>query len=301
MEIRTALALEIGRLNQPVVISYQLGRLIFQFYITKTYKGENLDRLKKDYPNRSDYSRLVRELLEAGVLQEKKTVPNPEVFTVLGKDRSSSREVACCVDPFAYVSHLSAMEWHGLTDRIPKMLFISSPAPRDWKNFALKKMEKDLGRSEHYVSYLDSGLPRLRRLSLPKAAGKTVHRHASLHTGAFTSIKDRPLRVSTIGRTFLDMIKEPDLCGGIYHVLNVYQEYAERYLQLIVDEIDRHGSKIDKVRAGYVLEERLSMSHEIIKKWVKFAQRGGSRKLYANSEYSPKFSEKWCLSLNIEE
>jgi hypothetical protein len=301
MEIRTALALEIGHLNQPVVTSYQLGQLVFLLYATKTYKGENLDRLQKDYPNRSDYSRRVIELVEAGVLQEKKTVPNPEVFTVLGKEQASSGEVACCVDPFSYVSHLSAMEWHGLTDRIPKILFISSPAPRDWRKFALKKMQKDLGSNEHYVSYLDSGLPPLRRLSFTKAAGKTIHRHASLHTGAFTSIKNRPLRVSTIGRTFLDMVREPDLCGGIYHVLNTYQEHAERYLRLIVDEIDRHGTKIDKVRAGYILEERLALRHETINKWVRFAQRGGSRKLYANSEYSPQFSERWCLSLNIEE
>jgi predicted transcriptional regulator of viral defense system len=205
------------------------------------------------------------------------------------------------VDPFAYVSHLSAMEWHGLTDRIPKILFISSPIPRDWRRFARKKMQKDLGSNEHYVSYLDSSLPRLRRLSLTKAAGKTVHRHASLHTGAFTSVKDRPLRVSTIGRTFRDMIREPDLCGGIYHVLNVYQQHAERYLPLIVDEIDRHGTQIEKVRAGYILEERLALSDEIFTRWGSFIQRGGSRKLYANSEYSPRFSEKWCLSLNIEE
>ena len=301
MEIRTALALAIGHLNQPVVTSYQLGLLVFLLYVNKSYKGETLDRLQKNYPNRSDYSRRVRELVESGVLQLKKTVPNPEVFTVLGKEQPASGEVTCCVDPFSYVSHLSAMEWHGLTDRIPKMLFISSPAPRDWSKFAAQKMLKDLGSDEHYVSYIDSGLPRLRRLNLTKAAGKNVHRHGSLHTGAFISIKDKPLRVSTIGRTFLDMVREPDLCGGIYHVLNTYQEYAERYLRLIVDEIDSHGTKIDKVRAGYILEERLSLSHETINKWVKYAQRGGSRKLYANSEYSPHFSERWCLSLNVEE
>jgi hypothetical protein len=301
MEIRTALALEIGRLNQPVVTSYHLGRLVFKLYRTKTYKGEKLSHIRKDYPSREDYYRLVKKLLMAGVLQERKLVFNPEVYMVLGTRHSSSGEVACCIDPFAYVSHMSAMEWHGLTDRIPKTLFISSPAPPDWKRFALETMHKDLGSNESYAAYLNSKIPLLRRLNLTKIGRETVHRHASLHPGAFTIIRDRPLRVATIGRTFLDMIREPDLCGGIYHVLDIYQEHVERYLQLVVDEIDQHGTKIDMVRVGYILEERLGLSHDNIKKWVKFTQRGGSRKLYAHSEYSPRFSEKWCLSLNIEE
>ena len=301
MEIQTALALEIGHLKQPVVTSYDIGQLVFQLYQAKTYKGEKLSRIQKDYPERQDYNRLVKMLLRAGVLQEKKTVPNPEVFTVLGTGQPSSGEVACCVDPFAYVSHLSAMEWHGLTDRIPKTLFISSPAPPDWKKFSLERMLKDLGGSEAYAVYRYSRFPQLRRLNLAKIGRETVHRHASLHPGAFIALRDRWLRVATIGRTFLDMIREPDLCGGIYHVLGVYQEHAERYLQLVVDEIDQHGTKIEKTRGGYILEERLGLNHETIGKWVKFAQRGGSRKLYAHSEYSPRFSEKWCLSLNIEE
>ena len=301
MRIRTALALEIGRLNQPVVTGYQLGQLVFKLYQTKTYKGEKLNHVRRDCPDRQDYSRLVKKLLRAGVLQEQKPVLNPEVFMILGTGQLSTGEVACCVDPFAYISHMSAMEWHGLTDRIPKPLFISSPAPPDWKKFALNRMQKDLGSRESLDIYRNNRLPLLRRLSLTKIGREIVHRHASLHSGAFTIVKNRPLRVATIGRTFLDMIREPDLCGGMYHVLDIYQEHVERYIQLVVDEIDRHGTKIEKVRGGYILEERLGLSHETIGKWAQFAQRGGSRKLYAHGEYSPRFSEKWCLSLNIEE
>lgn len=76
--------------------------------------------------------------------------------------------------------------------------------------------------------------------------------------GAYLSIQGKTLRVSTIGRTFLDMIREPNLCGGIYHVLDVYAEHAPRYLRLIVDKVDRYGSPIDKVRIGYILKSALS-------------------------------------------
>jgi hypothetical protein len=39
MELRTAIALEIGR-HQPVVTDYQLGSLVFRLYQAKTYRGE---------------------------------------------------------------------------------------------------------------------------------------------------------------------------------------------------------------------------------------------------------------------
>ena len=91
------------------------------------------------------------------------------------------------------------------------------------------------------------------------------------------------------------------LTGGIYHVLDLFAEHAPRYLRLIVDEIDRHGTNIDKVRAGYVLAERLNLTHPAFEVWRTFAQRGGSRKLYAPAGYSPRFSETWCLSINIDE
>ncbi|ASF48540.1 hypothetical protein [Methylovulum psychrotolerans] len=163
-------------------------------------------------------------------------------------------------------------------------------------------MQKDLGE-EAIGHYLGSSLPTLRRLRLIKIHRKTLNIHSTVHCdpGSYVNVQGRFLRVSTIGRTFLDMIREPDLCGGIYHVLDIYAEHASRYLRLIVDVIDRHGSKIDKVRAGYILGERLGLAHPAIENWHTLVQRGGSQKLHAKSAYSPNFSEKWCLSINIEE
>jgi predicted transcriptional regulator of viral defense system len=97
------------------------------------------------------------------------------------------------------------------------------------------------------------------------------------------------------------MVRKPELCGGIYNVLDAYMEYAKRYLNLILDEINRNGNKIEKVRAGYILEERCDIKNNpIIESWKTFAQRGGSRKLDPDSEYDPEYSETWCLSINIE-
>lgn len=302
MDVKTALALEIGQLHQPVVTSYQLGCLIFRLYQTKVYRGEKLGRIQKDVPERSDYTRLIDSLVDNGILQNSKDVPNKEVFAILGQDTTAAEDIICCIDPFCYISHMSAMAYHGLTDRLPKMLFLTTLPSLQWGESAAKRMQKDLGEKEIEL-YREASLPTLRRLRLPKIHRKTLTVHTSVHCnpGAYVGAQGRPLRVSTLGRTFLDMIREPDLCGGIYHVLDVYANQANRYLRFIVDVIDRHGSKIDKVRAGYILDERLGLTHPAIENWRGLVQRGGSQKLQAKAAYSPHFSEKWCLSINIDE
>jgi len=294
-----AATLIIGELKQPVISSYQLGLIVYNLYLSKSHQGKHIN-LRKEHPESKEYYNLRNDLLDQGILTVNQSFPSESVFNILGKDISSVEEIVCSVDPFAYISHLSAMAYHGITDRIPKTLYISTPSPSSWKNFGLKRMQKDL--TTEYNNYVDSNFPKLRRINFSKKVSRRmIHCHSSLHLGAYKSIKDKMLRVSTVGRTFLDMLKNPDLCGGINHVLDVYHEYGEQYFKLILDEIDRHGNAIDKVRAGYILDERNNLHHEIIDGWLSYVQRGGSRKLDANSEYSSFYSEKWCLSLNTFE
>ena len=79
------------------------------------------------------------------------------------------------------------------------------------------------------------------------------------------------MRVSTIGRTFLDMLRISELCGGISYVLDIFENHSENYLKLIINEIDQHGAPIDKVRAGYILDERLHIKFDELNEWVKEA------------------------------
>ena len=300
MKIETALALELGNIKRPIVTAYQLGAIIFSLYQAGVFRGEKLN-IRQNIPQRTRYKSLVKNLESSGVLSASPEVSHPEIFAVLAQHAATAEEVACSIDPFCYVSHLSAMEHHGFTDRIPKILFLSAPESLRWRELATEKMKKDFG--EAYPTYLETGFPRLRRLSVKKIAKKTISIHTSKNydSGAYITAQGKFLRVSSIGRTFLDMIRQPDLCGGIYHVLDIYRQNAERYLRLVVDEVQRHGTIIDKVRVGYILDERLKLSHPAIESWIINVQRGGSRKLVAENPYAPLFSEKWGLSINIEE
>jgi hypothetical protein len=94
-------------------------------------------------------------------------------------------------------------------------------------------------------------------ISLPfdKIHKTQITRYASIHRGAFKTVEGRKLRVSTIGRTFLDMLRRLDYCGGMRHVMELFGTSAGQYRPPIIDELERHGNAIVKARAGYLLEE----------------------------------------------
>jgi len=294
MKAIKAVTLLLGELDKIVISEYQLGLIVNRIYKKKSYKGEHIN-LQKDFAEKKDVTKYLKLLLGEGILTPYKNIKG--VFTLIGKVNQNTEDIACTVDPFCYISHLSAMSYHGLTDRIPNKLYLSSPLYSEWRLFAEEQMRKDLG--EDLIQYKKNGLPKLVRLKMEKINKTEVQHLNSKHLGAYKSVRGRAIRVSTIGRTFLEMLKKPELCGGINHVLDIFEEYGEKYLRLITDDIDKNGTPIVKVRAGYILEERLNIKNDIIDKWSSFAQRGGSRKLDPKAEYIPEWSDKWKISLNV--
>ena len=232
-----------------------------------------------------------------GLISPAKDFKAGTVFQLFGRNKPLPMEVACSVDPFAYVSHLSAMEYHGLTDRFPKILYLSTPPDQEWKTHAAVRMDKDL--KELKDTYLAAKLPTLKFQKMERINGVRVELMRRSHRGAFKTIKTPSIRVAMVGRTFLDMLREPELCGGMQHVADTYREYAIRYLKLIVDEVDNHGTSIEQARAGYLLEKVSGLSDPLIDAWALKVQRGGSRKLDPQAEYAPFFSERWALSVNL--
>lgn len=297
IDLAGAATIELGKSWQPVTTDYGIGLLIVRLYKEKSIEGLTLGRLKKSFPDTVDLRSLIRTLLQRGVLRKNRDFRG-NVYNIVGKTEYLSEEILCAVDPFAYTSHLSAMAYHGLTNRIPSTIFYSTPQNQKWSSFARKKMQTDLG--EDVDEYIKEFMPRLTQIRFARINKHPVHKYASVHTGAFKSVKGKVLRVSTIGRTFLDMVRAPQFCGGINHVIEVYKAHATQYEQLVVADIDQHGTLIDKTRAGYLLDEQCGIKNNpVIDNWAKAVQRGGSRKLDPTSEYSPNYSERWCLSLNV--
>ena len=297
LHIWQAVSIILNDSNQAIFSDYDISLVIFNLYKEKHLRGESI-KVSKPFPNRRDIYNAINSLTKWGIILPHKDFPSNKAFMLASKKEYDVGELACCIDPFAYVSHLSAMSYHGLTNRIPSILYISTPPYRAWVTFAKKKMLTDIG--DDHDEYIINRLPKLSRIALDKIDKYPVTRYSTTHLGAYKNIKGKKYRVSTIGRTFLDMVREPKYCGGMRHVIEIYREFANKYKNLIIDEADRHGNAIEKVRIGYLLEELCNLKDNKIDNWITFAQRGGSRKLDPNAEFNPNYSERWCISLNVD-
>ena len=140
-------------------------------------------------------------------------------------------------------------------------------------------------------------------IRLVQHPARVRRRPISVHTSntvrGFVGIPDTETRLSTVGQTFLDMIQAPQLCGGMSHVLDVWEEHVKTYLPEVVDAVGSSPSQIVKSRAGYIIEERLKLRHPSVEAWKALGQQGGSRKLDPAREFASTFSETWMLSINV--
>lgn len=298
LKLLKALSLSISETEHPVVTLYELSVLAARILVTGKYKGKRVDVGDVQFPDeRFIRERICDPLEDFGVLHSWEGFHEGYVYRIAGRRRVSHEDVICCVDPFCYLSHLSAMEYHGITDRILRgALYISSPSQAKWRQMARTRMQKDC--DGFYDAYKKQRLQILKYPEFVAIDKRNIKRYTSSYLGAFKNIEDRPLRMATMGRTFLDMVREPGMCGGINHVMDVFEEFGRDYFSLAFDEIDAHGRGIEKVRAGYLFEEKCGVTDKRLEKWLECVQRGGSRKLDPDSEYSSDYSEKWCLSLN---
>lgn len=279
--------------DAPIITEYDfyvIGKNLFE---KAEWNGEPLKRL----PHIWDQTRARNAIrrLEA----RKSITPDVDfrsgVWRVVQSTRSgSAEEVACIVDPFCYVSHLSAMQRYGLTDRSPEALHLTTPARPIWNRLRNEKVANDL------IGPSDSERPPLQRLGFKgELRRRSVIVHETSHPAKPVEIRGEQTRIASIGRTFGDMLSEPMLCGGIRHVIDVWEREAEQWADQIIREIDKFESKIVKIRAGYILSELIGLDDSRIDKWEEFAQRGGSRKLNPDAPYSAIYSERWMISLNV--
>ena len=274
--------------DKPVLTQFDFFQIVRRMY------RESPDRklyLRHDTPGREDCFRLRLNLKNQGAIGPDRDY-GARVIRVLAVSDLPAEGIVCLVDPTCYISHLSAMQRWGLTDRRPDALMLTRPDRKTAMTHLRAYTSKILGTGE-------ANLFPLKIVGHPASVRRrAVHVHESKAAGAFLKNRGDGVSLSTIGQTFLDMLQRPDLCGGMSHVLDVWEEHAEIYFGEIVAAIGAAKSGIVKSRAGYILEERLGLHHHEIERWKSCAQRGGSRKLDPAKAFAPTYSGKWMISLN---
>ena len=275
--------------GKPVITPFEFFRFVRRMY--RESSGKKL-YLRRDTPTLDDYDRLKRMLQRTNVIGPDRDYGRRGVMRVLAISDLPAEDIVCLVDPTCYVAHLSAMQRWGLTGRRPDALMMTRP---DRKTVAAQL------RACMPDSLIEDEEKRfLRIIRHPKRVrGRPVHIYESKAAGVSMKTRGSDVRLSTIGQTFLDMLQESGLCGGMAHVLDVWEEHAETYLDEIVAAVDIATSGLVKSRAGYILEERLGLQHRGIERWKAFGQRGSSRKLDPAKAFAPTFSETWMISLNV--
>jgi len=292
MNLNDALEAALIESDVPVITDYEFYRLGAQLYAAATWKDTPLSRLPSGWDH--DRMRNAQRRLRA----RQAIAPDADfrmgMWRVVQSSRAgSAEEIASIADPFCYVSHLSAMERYGLTDRSPEALHLSTPWRPIWnamrdERVAADAMDRPRGNAPSLVRF--GFKDRVRR--------RPVIVHETRHPAVPTTVSGERTRITDVGRTFADMLDTPALCGGMHHVLDTWENQALNWSDVIIAAVDGLDSKIAKVRAGYIFTERLGHEDERITKWELFAQRGGSRKLDPDSPYAPIFSERWMLSIN---
>lgn len=131
----------------------------------------------------------------------------------------SSFEVISSLKPDGYFSHYAAVFLHGLTDQLPKTVYLNSeqtPKPRASSgleqqriDFAFRRRQR---RSKNIASFRDLRVCLLNgkhteQLGVVEAAGP----------------EGEGLRVTSVERTLVDIAVRPEYAGGVHEVLRAYQ------------------------------------------------------------------------------
>lgn len=287
----TAVSARLEETEVPIITNYTLFLEVRALYLS----GKKL-YLRRSDPTRTDYHRLRKNLLDANVITPDRNYRHRAYRVNANTDRAAE-DICCLADSFCYVSQLSAMERYGLTNRRPKRLHISTPRGKTLKKLIQEKMDADYEEISRLSP--DEVMP-LQGITHPHHVRrqylKVFH---TVHPGKSIQMRGSYARIATIGQTFLDTLEDPGSCGGMAHVIAVWEEHARNYIDDIINAVDGAESKIAKVRAGYLLEEILEIQNERITCWKQYAQRGGSRVLDPSRPFEPRFSEDWMISINV--
>ncbi|MGV7960148.1 type IV toxin-antitoxin system AbiEi family antitoxin domain-containing protein [Photorhabdus tasmaniensis] len=282
----------LNKYDNPAIGLHEFNRFIYTLYRDKSFEGVRIGKISAPEPDSRVLDITLSDLKTQGILSP---VIEGVVYQISNKDQASAQQIACSTTPYSYLAYLTAMEWHGITDRIPHIVHLVQSSQAQAK----KLLNEQLAQEFPGISDIYPLLPK-KVSSVGKIDGKELLIHSKKNFVMKRELySSGGIRVTNIGETFLDMLKKPEMCGGFMHVMEVFEEYAKEYLPLIVKTVEKDGNSIDKARAGYILEDVCHLKHRTIDTWKRSVQRGGSRKLVASQPYKEVYSEVWCISLNL--
>lgn len=181
-----------------------------------------------DLPRSTNTSRFVEFLTKNGLskvqVKRESGAPKSTSITRYIWGTTSPYSIALSLRPQSYLSHATALHLHGLTDQIPKTVYVNkeqSPKPRSkgtLRQEAINRAFNNRQRSSTY-SYSWEGF------SLLLLSGKNTKR---LEVTQIEGSNREILDLTKIERTLIDSTVRPVYAGGIYQVREAFANARDR-------------------------------------------------------------------------
>jgi len=246
-------------------------------------------------PRSMSISRLSRVLIEEGGIKEIELLREGRKTSQGSKNRFirgevSPFEIGLSIRRDSYLSHSSAVFLHGLTEQIPKTIYVNkeqSPKPQSRSGLSQPAIDRAFNSSPRKSQYVFiSSQYRYVLLS-----GKNTGRLGVLKTeGPNGNLLD----VTNLERTLIDIIVRTAYSGGIYEILEAYKSARQKAsIESLLDMLKQlnfvypYHQSIGFImeQAGYE-EEQLDKVRSIGIKW----------KFYLDYKIvEPEYSERWKL------
>ena len=235
--------------------------------------------------------RFIAELLEKTQLRRMDLeFPSIKITRYLWEE-ATPFEVAVSLRPHSYLTHYSAAYLHGLTDQVPKRVYVNAEQPRKPKKGKL---------SQSSINGAFRRPPRETTTLAPMGDVEIALLNGQ-HTGRLGVQELKldehySLQVSTVERTLIDMAVRPTYSGGVFEVLNAYRRAGEgdvsvnrlvamlKKLEFVYPYHQAIGFLLDS--AGNYSEAQLSLLDSIEQKFDFYL---------AHQMADTEYSERWQL------
>jgi hypothetical protein len=145
-------------------------------------------------------------------------------FTRYAWGEVSPYQVALSVKPRSYISHGTAVSLHGLTDQIPKTIYVNqeqSPKPAPKGELTQGAIDRAFSNQQRRSAYVLA----YQQQRIVLLSGKNT---GNLGVVKVAGPLQEQLDVTSIERTLIDIAVRPIYAGGVFQVLEAYKSAKDR-------------------------------------------------------------------------
>ena len=278
--------------NKENILSFFNGKV--EFYKIRELREIYNECIDKKYIySTTTFTAFQKFLIQNNVYKEKFILEFPsKTYTRFFVEKPGLYRAIQSISPNAYFSHYSAVEYHNLTNNIPKTIFISLEKSKPLKELTKKQLlQEEINKAFYMPPRISKNLTIKDIYSINLLQSKYSNKLGIIET----NYNNAKINITNIERTLIDITVSPYYCGGCFEVLNVYKKARGRVnaqklhdMLIKLDYIYPHHQAIGFYleKAGYKEESLKLFDHD--KELRFFVQR-------ELKEKERKYSERWNL------